>query len=141
MAASVPQIPKIIEFTLGGSTSFAEDLVNIRIEPVDPDETTIVTLDGVVHKDVGVGTWNMVGTAVQDWDSGRPGLAWYAYTNAGDTVAFQLKMEVGSESAALPQFTGFVVLKAIGYGGDGGVFATTDFTWPITGVLTLDATP
>ena len=141
MAASVPQILKVIEFTLGGSTSFAEDVVNLRIEPVDPEETIIVTLDGVTHKDVGVGTWNLVGQAVQDWDSGRPGLAWYAYTNAGDTVAFTFKAEVGSESAALPQFTGFVVLKALGYGGDGGVFGTTDFTWPITGVLTLDATP
>lgn len=140
MAASVPQIPKIIIFTLG-ATSFAEDVVNLRIEPVDPEESIITTLDGVVHKDVGQGSWNLVGQAVQDWDSARPGLANYAYANQGDTVAFVFKNETGTEAAATPKFTGFVVLKALGYGGDGGVFATTDFTWPITGVLTLDSTP
>lgn len=140
MAASVPQIPKQIIFTLGG-VSYAEDVVNLRVEPVEPEESVITTLDGVVHKDVGVGTWNLVGQAVQDWDSARPGLAWYAYTNAGDTIAFVFKNETGTEAAATPKFTGFVVVKALGYGGDGNVFATTDFVWPITGVLTLDAAP
>ncbi len=140
MTASVPQIPKIIIFTLGGQ-SYAEDVVNLRVEPVDPEESSITTLDGVVHKDVGTGSWNLVGQAVQDWDSARPGLAWYAYTNAGDTIAFVFKNETGAEAAATPKFTGSVVVKALGYGGDGGVFATTDFVWPITGTLTLDATP
>lgn len=140
MVASVPQIPKVIIFTLDAE-SFAEDVVNLRIEPVDPEESSITTLDGVVHKDLGTGSWNLVGQAVQDWDSGRPGLAHWAYENAGDTVAFVFKNEIGAESASEPKFTGSVVVKALGYGGDGGVFATTDFTWPITGTLTLDAAP
>jgi hypothetical protein len=143
MAASVPQIPKIIIFTLGSGTpkSFAEDVVNLRIEPVDPTESIIVTLDGVVHKDVGPGSWNLVGQAVQDWDSARPGFAQWAYANAGTSVPFVFKNETGTEAAATPKFTGTVVVKALGYGGDGGAFATTDFTWPITGTLTLDSTP
>lgn len=140
MVAAVPQIPKIVIFTLG-AVSYAEDVVNLRIEPVDPEESLITTLDGVVHKDVGTGSWNLVGQAVQDWDSARPGLAWYAYTNQGTSVAFAFKNETGAESASKPKFSGTVVVKALGYGGDGGVFATTDFVWPITGTLTLDATP
>jgi hypothetical protein len=140
VTASVPQIPKISIFTLGGA-SYVEDCVNLRIEPVDPDESIIVTLDGVTHKDVGVTTWVLRGTAVQDWDSARPGLAWYAWTNQGTSKAFVLKNEIGTEAAGTPKFTGNVIIKPLGYMGDGGVFATTDFEWPITGTLTLDATP
>ena len=140
MVASVPQIPKVVIFTLD-SESFAEDAVNLRIEPVDPEESLITTLDGVVHKDVGTGSWNLVGQAVQDWDSARPGLAWWAYTHAGESVDFVFKNETGAVAAGTPSFAGTVVVKALGYGGDGGVFATTDFTWPITGTLTLDGTP
>jgi hypothetical protein len=140
MAASVPQIPKISIFTLGG-VSYIEDIVNIKIVPVDPEESQIVTLDGVVHKDVGVTSWQIELTAVQDWDSARPGLAWYCWTNQGTSKAFVLKHELGTEAAATPKFTGTCVIKALGYMGDGGVFATSDQVFPITGTLTLDATP
>ena len=47
MAASVPQIPKIVTFTLGSAVSFKEDMVNLRIEPDSPEESSILTLDGV----------------------------------------------------------------------------------------------
>ncbi len=140
MAASVPQIPKVSIFTLG-AVSYVEDIVNIRIEPIDPEQSTIVTLDGVVHKDVGVYSWQITGTAVQDWDSGRPGLAWYCWTNQGTSKAFVLKNEIGTEAAATPKFTGNCIIAPLGYMGDGGVFATSDFTFVITGTLTLDATP
>jgi hypothetical protein len=140
MTASVPQIPKISIFSLGGA-SYIEDIVNIKIVPVDPEESQIVTLDGVVHKDVGVTSWQIELTAVQDWDSARPGLAWYCWTNQGTTKTFILKHELGTEAAGTPKFTGSCVIKALGYMGDGGVFATTDAVFPITGTLTLDATP
>lgn len=140
MTASVPQIPKVSIFTLGGA-SYIEDIVNIRIEPVDPEKSSITTLDGVVHQDVGVYSWKITGTAVQDWDSGRPGLAWYCWTNVGTTKAFVLKHETGTEAAATPKFTGSCVIAPLGYMGDGGVFATSDFEFVITGTLTLDATP
>ncbi len=140
MAASNPQIPKISIFTLGGQT-YIEDIVNIRIEHVPAETSTIVTLDGVAHQDVGVVTWKIVGTCVQDWDSARPGFAWYCWTNQGTSKAFVLKNETGTEAAATPKFTGNCIITPVGYMGDGGVFATTDFEFLITGTLTLDATP
>lgn len=140
MTASVPQIPKVSIFSLGG-VSYIEDIVNIRIEPVDPEKSSITTLDGVVHQDVGVYSWKIVGTAVQDWDSGRPGLAWYCWTNQSTTKAFILKHETGAEAAATPKFTGSCIIAPLGYMGDGGVFSTSDFEFVITGTLTLDATP
>ncbi len=142
MAASVPQIPKIVTFTLGSAVSFKEDMVNLRIEADDPEESSILTLDGVRHKEVSAVGWSLVGTAVQDWDSARPGFAWYCWTHQGETLAFVFNAHgSGAESAGSPKFTGFVVISPIGYGGDGNVFATSDFSFPITGVLTLDATP
>ena len=140
MTASNPQIPKVAIFTLGGA-SYIEDIVNIKMVPVDPETSTVVTLDGVAHKDVGVFTWRIEGTAVQDWDSARPGLAWYCWTNQGTSKAFVLKNETGTEAAATPKFTGNVIIAPIGYMGDGGVFATSDFVFEVTGTLTLDATP
>ena len=140
MTASNPQIPKIGIFSLGGA-SYIEDIVNMKVVPVDPEESTITTLDGVVHKDVGVFTWQIEITAVQDWDSARPGLAWYCWTNQGTSKAFILKNEAGAEAAGTPKFTGTCIIKPLGYAGDGGVFATSDVVFPITGVLTLDATP
>lgn len=140
MTASVPQIPKVSIFTLGG-TSYIEDIVNIKMVPVDPETSTVVTLDGVAHKDVGVFTWRIEGTAVQDWDSARPGFAWYCWTNQGTSKAFVLKNETGTEAAATPKFTGSCIIAPIGYMGDGGVFATSDFVFEVTGTLTLDATP
>ena len=140
MTASVPQIPKVSIFTLGGA-SYIEDIVNIKMVPVDPETSTVVTLDGVAHKDVGVFTWRIEGTAVQDWDSVRPGFAWYCWTNQGTSKAFVLKNETGTEAAATPKFTGNCIITPIGYMGDGGVFATSDFAFEVTGTLTLDATP
>jgi hypothetical protein len=140
MVAAVPQIPKISIFSLGGA-SYIEDIVNIKIVPVDPEESTITTLDGVAHKDVGVTTWQIELEAVQDWDSARPGLAWYCWTNLGTSKVFILKHESGTESASNPKFTGTCIIKALGYMGDGGVFATSTAVFPITGTLTLDATP
>lgn len=140
MTASVPQIPKVAIFTLGGA-SYIEDVVNIKMVPVDPPKSSITTLDGVVHQDVGVYSWQIEIEAVQDWDSARPGLAWYCWTNQGTSKAFVLKNETGAEAAATPKFTGNCIIAPLGYMGDGGVFATSKATFVVTGTLTLDATP
>jgi hypothetical protein len=142
MAASVPQIPKIVTFTLGSSVSFKEDVIDLAVVPDGDTETSVLTLDGVLHKDITAGGWKLVGKAVQDWDSARPGLAWYAYTHKGESLAFVFNAHgSGAESAGQPKFTGTVVVSPLSYGGTGNEFSTSDFSWPITGTLTLDATP
>jgi len=50
MTAAAPQIPKIVIFTLGG-TSYKEDLINCKIVPTAGDVQKVITLDGVVHQD------------------------------------------------------------------------------------------
>jgi len=140
MTASVPQIPKVAIFSLGGQ-SYIEDCVNIKLVAIVGDETKIVTLDGVVHKDIAPTSYQIEATIVQDWDSGRPGLAWYLWTNQGTSKAFILKNETGAEAAATPKFTGSCIIPVANYMGDGGTYATSDIVFPITGTLTLDATP
>jgi len=140
MAASVPQILKIVEFTLA-TVSYAEDVIDIAVVPEPGAVQAVTTLDGVVHRDVSAETWGLQIKCVQDWSSSRPGLAYSLWAGRGTTVAFQFKAEVGSESATLPQFTGFCTLVPIPYGGTGNEFAIADVFLPITGVLTLDATP
>ncbi len=141
MAASTPQIPKIVTFTLA-TISFAEDVIDLAIVPDGDTEISILTLDGVTHKEVTQGGWKLEGKAVQDWSSTRPGLAYYLYQNRGLTVAFAYNAHgTGAESATLPKFTGSCVLSPIPYGGEGNVFAEADFSLPITGTLVLDSTP
>ncbi len=142
MTASVPQIPKIVTFTLGSSpVSFKEDVIDLAIVPDGDSETTVLTLDGVLHKDVTAGGYSIKGKAVQDWDSARPGFAYYCYTHRGEAVPFVFSATGTTESAGSPKFTGTCVLSPISYGGAGNAFSESDFTFPITGTLTLDATP
>jgi hypothetical protein len=116
-------------------------VINLAIVPDGDTEVSVLTLDGVTHKEVTQGGWSIKGTAVQDWDSARPGFAYYCYTHRGETVAFIYSATGTAESAGSPKFTGSCVLSPISYGGDGNVFAESEFSFPITGTLVLDATP
>ena len=140
MTASVPQIPKIVIFSLG-TTDFSQDVLSVKVVPTPGDVQKVVTLDGVTHQDVGPEAWALEIEAVQDWDSARPGLAYYLFANKGTSVAFVLKNELGAESASLPKMTGSCRLVPIGYGGEGNVYATSTVTLPIDGTPVRDATP
>jgi hypothetical protein len=141
MTAAVPQIPKIVTFSLAAQ-DFSEDVIDCAIVPTPGAIKKVVTLDGVVHQDTEPESWGLKVTAVLDWDSGRPGLAYYAYTHKGESVAFIYNAYgVGAESASAPKMTGICKLVAMPYGGPGNDFSTVDVTFPITGVPTRDATP
>jgi len=141
--AAIPQLPKIIHFTLD-SNDFSLDVVDAGVVPADPEVQKVTTLDGVVHQDVGVQSWSLDLTAVLDWDSTRPGLAYYLKANAGDTVAFVLNVHPGGTAtgdADSPPISGTCRLVAIPYGGAGNTYVTAQVSLPITGEPTLDITP
>lgn len=140
MAASVPQLLKTIIFTLGG-TSYAEDVISVSVVPTEPPVKRVDTLDGVVHQSVGVTAWAVEGEAVIDWDSVRPGLAYYLNANKGTAVAYVVKDTTGAESTTKPKLTGTCTLNAIPYGGEGNEYATAKFSFPCTGDPTVDVTP
>lgn len=141
MTAAAPQIPKLVTFTLGAS-SFAEDVIDCEIVPTPGDVQKVTTLDGVVHQDVATESWALRVNCIVDWDSGRPGLAHYLFTNKGTTVAFVYNAHgTGAESASQPKMTGSCKLVPISYGGKGNEFAEVTVDLPIIGVPVRDATP
>lgn len=141
--ASNPNLPKVVYLTVGGSNDFSMDVTSARLEFVPGDTQTITTLDGVPHSDVTPGTWKFTGTAVQDWDSGRPGLAYYANANAGTLVAcvFNTHADSATGDADSPPVSFNARVVPISYGGEQGVYATTDFEWPVDGTPVWDHTP
>ena len=148
MAASVPQIPKVVVFTLAdaagtpsAATSFKEDCVSIQIVNEAGDVQTILTLDGVTHQDASNSTWFLEIEAVLDWDTVRPGLAYYLYNNEGDTANFVFNWNTTALSTTNPGIAGSCVLVPLAYGGTGNEFATAKVRLPITGALTVDTTP
>src|SRR5688572_3385120 len=106
MVASVPQIPKIVTLTIA-TIDFAPDAIDAEIVPAPGDIKKVTTLDGVVHQDTDAEAWALKINMVLDWDSVRPGLAYYLYTHKGETVAFVLNVYgTGAESATQPKMTG-----------------------------------
>ena len=109
MTASVPQIPKIVTFTLGSTpVSFKEDVIDLAIVPDGDSETTVLTLDGVPHTDVSTETWSLDIRCIIDWDTVRPGLASYLLTNKGTAVAFSFRNTTAAASTTKPKITGTV---------------------------------
>lgn len=145
MVASVPQIPKIIHFKLGATpTDFSMDVTAVRVVAEPGAVQKIVTLDGVTHQDAEPEAYSLEITAVQDWDSTRPGLAYYLWTNKGTKVAFELNVHPAGTvtgSTTKPPFTGTVLCVPMSYGGEANIYAESTLSLPIDGTPVLDITP
>ena len=135
-----PQLLKIITFTLDG-TDFSDDALDVEVVPTPGDIQTVRTLDGVSHSDAEAETWGLRIRCVVDWDTVRPGLAYYLFNNKGDTVAFRFRKDTNAISTSNPEIQGNCVLVPIGYGGTGNEFAEQEVVLPIDGDITLDTTP
>jgi hypothetical protein len=137
---AVPQILKVIEFSLDGE-DFSLDVIDAAVVPVPGAIQTVKTLDGVTHQDAESESWQLELRAVVDWDTVRPGLASYLFTNRGDTVPFIIAWNTAGESTTNPSLTGNCTLVPIPYGGAGNTFAEATVTLPIDGVPVPDTTP
>lgn len=138
--AATPQILKTIVFTLGG-TDFSDDVLDVEVVPTPGAIQTVRTLDGVKHQDTESETWGLRIRMVLDWDTVRPGLAYYLFNNKGDAVTFTLSDTTAALSTTKPGLTGTVTLVPASYGGEGNVFAEGEVILPITDDPTVDTTP
>lgn len=140
--ASVPQIPKVVDLSIA-THDFAMDVVSARLNFTPGAVQSVITLDGVVHSDVEPGTWSLDLTAVQDWSSSRPGLAYYLWDHAGETAAvtFNPHSDTTVGSASQPPSTFTVTLVPLSYGGEANVFSTSEVSLPLTGEPLFDITP
>jgi hypothetical protein len=144
--ASVPQIPKIVHFTLGATpVDFSDDITGARVVSEPGAVQKVVTLDGVTHQDAEPESWSLELTMVQDWDSVRPGLAYYLFSHKGESaVPFVLNVHplgTATGSTTKPPVSGTCTIVPASYGGDANVFSESTVSLPITGDPTLDITP
>jgi hypothetical protein len=137
---SVPQLLKVVTFTLGG-TDFSPDVLDVEVVPTPGDIQTVRTLDGISHSDAEAETWGLRIRAVHDWDTTRPGLAYYLFNNAGDQVAVRFRKDTAAISTSNPEVQGTVTLVPIAYGGVGNEYAESEVVLPFVSTPTLDTTP
>lgn len=137
---AVPQILKIVTFTLG-ATDFSDDALDIEMVTEAGDVQSVTTLDGVTHQDVGAPTFGIRIRMVVDWDTVRPGLAYYLWNNQGDEVAMTFRKDTAAISTTNPEIQANVKLVPVGYGGNGNEFAEQEVVLPITGAVTIDTAP
>jgi len=138
--ASVPQILKTITFTLDGE-DFSQDVLDVAVVPAPGAIQTVRTLDGVTHQDAESESWTLDVRCVIDWDSTRPGLAWYLNENKGDQVPFTFTDTTAAVSTTKPGMTGTVTLVPIPYGGVGNTFAEATVSLPMAAAPTPDTAP
>jgi hypothetical protein len=145
MTASVPQIPKIVHFKLGSTpTDFSEDVTAVRVVVEPGAVQKVVTLDGVTHQDAEPEAYSLDITAVQDWDSTRPGLAYYLWLHKGEKVPFEFNAHpagTATGSTTKPPFAGTVLCVPLSYGGEANVYSESTVSLPIDGTPVLDITP
>ena len=137
---SDPQLLKVVTFTLDG-TDFSDDALDIELVPTPGDVQTVRTLDGVSHSDAAGETWALRVRAVIDWDTVRPGLAYYLWNNRGTQVAMRFRKDTSAISTTNPEVQGTVTLVPISYGGNGNEYAEAEVLLPLDGDPTLDTTP
>lgn len=138
--AAVPQLLKIITFTLG-ATDFSDDVLDVEVVPTPGDIQKVTTLDGVTHQDASPESWSLRVRAIIDWDSVRPGLAWYLFANKNTTAAFLFRDTTAILSTTKPGIGGTCTLVPLPYGGTGGEYAEGEVLMPITGDPLPDTTP
>lgn len=137
---SNPQLLKEITLTLDGE-DFSMDALDAEVVPTPGDVQSVRTLDGVSHSDAEAETWGLRIRAVIDWDTTRPGLAYYLFNNKNDKVAFRLRKDTAAISTTNPEIQGTVTLVPISYGGNGNEYAEAEVVLPIDGEITIDTTP
>ena len=139
MAAN-PQILKVITFTLE-SNDFSLDVLDAAVVPTPGAVQSVRTLDGELHQDAEAESWSLDLRCVVDWDTTRPGLASYLWTNRGTSKAFRLRKDESAISTSNPEIQGTVTIVPIQYGGPGNEFAEAEVSMPIDGTIVVDVTP
>lgn len=137
---SVPIIPKIITLTIDGE-DFSMDVLDAACVPTPGAVQTVRTLDGVTHQDAESETWSLDLRSIQDWDTVRPGLASFLFTNKGLSKTFILGVYDAATSTTAPKMTGTVTIVPIPYGGPGNTFVEAEVSLPMDGAPTVDVTP
>jgi hypothetical protein len=141
---SVPQLLKTVTLIFdpaGDNEDFSMDVLDAEVVPTPGDIQTVRTLDGVSHSDAEAETWGLRLRCVIDWDTTRPGLAYYLFANKGEQKAIRFRKDTAAISTTNPEVQGTVTLVPISYGGNGNEYAESEVVLPFVSTPTLDTTP
>lgn len=143
----MPSNPQLLkEITLifdpsGDNEDFSMDVIDAEVVPTPGDIQTVRTLDGVSHSDAEGETWSLRLNCIIDWDTTRPGLAYYLWSNKGEQKLVRFRKDEAAISTSNPGVDFTVTLVPLPYGGNGNEFAQAEVLLPIDGELALDTTP
>ena len=141
---STPQLLKVVTLIFdpaGDNEDFSLDVLDAEVVATPGDIQTVRTLDGVSHSDAEAATWGLRLRAVHDWDTVRPGLAYYLFANKDEQVSVRFRKDTAAISTSNPEVQGTVTLVPIGYGGNGNEYAESEVVLPFASTPTLDTTP
>lgn len=118
-----------------GSTDYGMQASNVRLVPSNDSTDGTPTLGEPNPAPILTTSWELSGTAIQDWESdAATGFVEYCRANNNTVVAF----EWVPNSGKTVKYTGQCQIQAVEIGGDVNVQITTDFTFPVVGDITRD---
>ena len=116
-----------------GSTDYGMQASNVRLVPSNDSTDGTPTLGEPNPAPILTTSWELSGTAIQDWETEGPaGFVEYCRANNNTVVAF----EWVPNSGKTVKYTGTCQIQAVEIGGDVNVQITTDFTFPVVGDIT-----
>jgi hypothetical protein len=118
--------------TFGDTTpvDFSCQPTNVRLTPTTNSEDPLETLCGDTAAGTGSTTWELTGTAIQDFTD-PAGFLMYCFDHVGEIVPF-----TWLPTADSAEWSGSVTVVALEIGGDVNTRITTDFAFPIQGTPT-----
>lgn len=141
---ATPTILKVVTLIFdpaGDNEDFSLDAIDAEVVPTPGAVQTVRTLDGVSHSDAEAETWALRINAVIDWDTTRPGLAYYLFANKGESIPIRFRKNTAAISTSNPEVQGSVVAVPLPYGGNGNEYAEAEVILPFVATPTLDTTP
>lgn len=118
-----------------GSTDYGAQISNVRLVPSNDSTDGTPTLGDPTPAPILETSWELSGTAIQDWEAtADSGFVEYCRANNNTVVAF----EWVPNSGLTAKYTGTCQIQAVEIGGDVATQITTDFTFPVVGAITRD---
>lgn len=120
----------------GAWVQFAPNVSAASVVPVPGDESSVTTLDGIVHTRFGATAYTLDFTAQQDWSA--TGLSRWLWTNRGQLADFVVLAYPGpTPTTGAPGFQGQITVAAGAYGGEVDSWISADLSLPVVGEPTL----
>lgn len=116
-----------------GTNDYGMQASNVRLTPSNDSTDGTPTLGEPNPAPILTTSWELSGSAIQDWEADTPdGFVEYCRANNNTVVTFEWVPNTGKTVT----YTGTCQIQAVEIGGDVNTQITTDFTFPVVGDIT-----